>query len=95
MKENDKQTLFQAIADTQRRKILDVLKTGEKSVSEINDHIDVSGATLSHHLTILKQAGLVRVRRAGQKRIYTLNVSVLEQILIQVKELISGDNNAT
>ena len=95
MKENDKQTLFQAIADTQRRKILDVLKTGEKSVSEINDHIDVSGATLSHHLTILKQANLVRVRRAGQKRIYTLNVSVLEQILIQVKELISGDNNAT
>lgn len=88
MQEDNKQTLFQAIADTQRRKILDVLKSGEKSVAEINEHIDVSGATLSHHLNILKQADLVRVRRAGQKRIYTLNVSVLEQILIQIKKLL-------
>ncbi len=95
MQVDSKQTLFQAIADTQRRKILDVLKSGEKSVAEINEHIDVSGATLSHHLTILKQADLVRVRRAGQKRIYTLNVSVLEQVLIQIKDLISGDNNAS
>ena len=95
MKENDKQTLFQAIADTQRRKILDVLKAGEQSVAEINDHIDISGATLSHHLNLLKQAELVRVRRAGQKRIYTLNVSVLEQVLIQIKDLMSGDNNAS
>ncbi|GAA4808723.1 transcriptional regulator [Marinicella pacifica] len=88
MQEDSQQTLFQAIADTQRRKILDVLKSGEKSVAEINEHIDVSGATLSHHLSILKQADLVRVRRAGQKRIYTLNVSVLEQILIQIKKLL-------
>ena len=88
MQEDNKQTLFQAIADTQRRKILDVLKSGEKSVAEINEHIDVSGATLSHHLNILKQADLVRVRRAGQKRIYTLNVSVLEPILIQIKKLL-------
>lgn len=88
MQEDSQQTLFQAIADTQRRKILDVLKSGEKSVAEINEHIDVSGATLSHHLSILKQADLVRVRRAGQKRIYTLNVSVLEQLLIQIKKLL-------
>lgn len=94
MQEDSQQTLFQAIADTQRRKILDVLKSGEKSVAEINEHIDVSGATLSHHLSILKQAELVRVRRAGQKRIYTLNVSAMEQLLIHFKQLLSGDNDA-
>jgi len=87
MKEDNKQTLFQAIADVQRRRILEILKTGEQSVAEINQQLDISGATLSHHLSILKQADLVRVRRAGQKRIYTLNTSVLEQLLIMFKNL--------
>ncbi len=87
MKENNKQNLFQAIADVQRRRILEILKSGELSVAEINEQLDISGATLSHHLTILKQADLVRDRRAGQKRIYTLNTSALEQLLIIFKNL--------
>lgn len=88
MKETPKQeSLFTAIADVQRRKILNILKKGELSVSDIKSYFDVSGATLSHHLTILKNAELVRVRRKGQQRIYTLNLSVVEELMLIFNQL--------
>ncbi len=94
MKETHKhETMFTAIADVQRRKILNVLKAGEMSVAEIKSHFDVSGATLSHHLSILKKAELVRVRRQGQQRIYTLNLSVVEELLLIFNQLlVRGEN---
>ena len=89
MKETDKQaSLFTAIADVQRRKILNLLKQGEMSVAAIKVHFDVSGATLSHHLSILKNAELVRVKRQGQQRIYTLNLSVVEELALLINQLL-------
>lgn len=89
MKETDKQaSLFTAIADFQRRKILNLLKQGEMSVATIKEHFDVSGATLSHHLSVLKNAELVRVKRQGQQRIYTLNLSVLEELALLMNQLL-------
>jgi len=90
MKETPKQeSLFTAIADIQRRKILKLLKQGEMSVAEIKSHFDFSGATLSHHLSILKNAELVRVRRQGQQRIYTLNLSVTEELMLLMNQLLN------
>ena len=89
MKETDKQaSLFTAIADIQRRKILSLLKQGEMSVAAIKAHFEVSGATLSHHLGVLKNAELVRVKRQGQQRIYTLNLSVLEELALLMNQLL-------
>ncbi len=86
-------SLFNAIADIQRRKILNLLKQGELSVAEIKAHFEFSGATLSHHLSVLKSAELVRVRRQGQQRIYTLNLSVLEELLLLMNRLLSRESN--
>lgn len=94
MKESSKhESMFTAIADIQRRKILNILKKGEMSVAEIKSHFDFSGATLSHHLRVLKNAELVRVRRRGQQRIYTLNLSVVEELLLVFNQLFNREEN--
>lgn len=94
MKETAKQeSLFTAIADVQRRKILNLLKQGELSVAEIKQSFEFSGATLSHHLSILKNAELVRVRRQGQQRIYTLNLSVLEELMLLMNRLLNREQD--
>ncbi|MCX7554912.1 metalloregulator ArsR/SmtB family transcription factor [Marinicella sp. S1101] len=90
---NQQASLFTAIADVQRRKILAILKEQELSVADIKSHFDFSGATLSHHLSILKKAELVRVRRQGQQRIYTLNLSVAEELLLIMKQLFNREND--
>jgi DNA-binding transcriptional ArsR family regulator len=89
------ESLFNALADIQRRKIINLLKAGEMSVSEIKEHFDISGATLSHHLSLLKKADLVRVTRKGQQRIYTLNMSVAEELLLFVQQLFIGKEDET
>ena len=87
------ESLFQALADVQRRRILRILKHKEHSVAEIKAHFELSGATLSHHLNVLKQADLVRVRRQGQQRIYTLNLSVVEDMLLMFNEWFKRGND--
>lgn len=89
---NQQESLFTAIADIQRRKIINLLKESELSVAEIKQNFDFSGATLSHHLNILKKADLVRVRRQGQQRIYTLNLSVAEELLLLMRNLIKRES---
>ncbi len=89
---NQQESLFTAIADIQRRKIINLLKEKEMPVAEIKEHFDFSGATLSHHLSILKKADLVRVRRKGQQRIYTLNLSVAEELLLLMRQLIKRES---
>lgn len=94
MKETPKhESMFTAISDIQRRKILNILKRGEMSVAEIKSHFKFSGATLSHHLNILKNAELVRVRRQGQQRIYTLNLSVVEELLLIFNQIFVRNEN--
>lgn len=72
------QKVLEAISDSTRRKILDLLKSGEMSVSALNKHFDISGASMSHHLNKLKSAELVTSRRQGQSIFYAINTSVFE-----------------
>jgi len=73
--------VFKALADKNRRKILEILKAGDLTVNEIGLHFDITGASLSHHLDILKQANLVIAERDGQFIHYSLNTSVFEEVL--------------
>jgi predicted transcriptional regulator len=68
----DLPTLFKAIGDPTRARILIVLEKGERSVSEIVKHFELSQPTISRHLAVLKQAGLVDSRRSGQRVVYSL-----------------------
>jgi DNA-binding transcriptional ArsR family regulator len=73
--------IFKALSDANRRKILSLLREGDMTVSEILTHFDFTQASLSHHLDILKRAGLVLDERQGQFVRYSLNVSVFEEFL--------------
>lgn len=85
---------FTALSDPNRQKIIDLLKGGELSVSEIAQDLSITMATLSHHLDTLKRANLISGRRQGQKIMYSLNLSVMEEIteniikLLEVKKII-------
>ena len=74
------QPVFEALADPNRRKILELLKTREMSVGEIAEHFSISGASLSHHLNKLKSANLVLTERQGQSIIYSIHTSVFEDV---------------
>ena len=77
------QTL-KALADPIRREILNILKAKRMSAGEITEHFDVTGASISRHLSVLKEADLVRDTREGQFIFYELNTSVLEEIGVEV-----------
>lgn len=74
------QKTFQALSDPTRRAILDVLKSGAKTAGEIGARFEMTGATISHHLSVLKEAGLVSDERQGKFIYYELNLSVLDEI---------------
>ncbi|MFZ4648876.1 MAG: metalloregulator ArsR/SmtB family transcription factor [Patescibacteria group bacterium] len=71
---------FAALSDPNRQKILSVLREGEKPVSEIAENLNITLATLSHHLDLLKRADLVSARRSGRQIFYSLNMSVVEEL---------------
>lgn len=75
---------FAALSDPNRQKILDLLKKRDLSVGDIGKGLNITMATLSHHLDILKRADLVSGRREGQQIIYSLNLSVMEEITEQI-----------
>ena len=83
---------LKAIADPIRREILNLLKKGKMSAGEITDHFEVTGASISRHLSVLKDAGLIRDEREGKFIIYELNASVLEEIMLWITDL-KGDTN--
>ena len=72
---------FKALSEPTRREILNLLKQKEMTAGEIVEHFQVSGATISHHLSILKQAGLVDDQKSGKYIYYRLNLTVFEEIL--------------
>ncbi|MFO0703591.1 MAG: autorepressor SdpR family transcription factor [Patescibacteria group bacterium] len=72
--------IFQALADKNRRKILEILKREDMTAGEIGKNFDFTSATLSHHLDILKRANLVVTERNGQFIKYSLNTSVFEEV---------------
>lgn len=85
------QDTLKALADPIRRQILDLLKSGRLSAGEIGSHFDITGAAISRHLSVLKEADLIRDTREGKYIYYELNASVLEEILLWISTL-KGEN---
>lgn len=73
-------TTFAALADQTRHKILTLLKKKDMSAGEIGSHFNMTAPSVSHHLSILKNADLVTSRRSGQEIIYSLSVSTFEEL---------------
>lgn len=86
------QNTLRALSDPIRREILNLLKCGRMSAGDIVDHFDVTGASISRHLSVLKEADLIRDKREGKFIFYELNASVLEEIMLWITEL-KGDND--
>ena len=82
---------MRALADPIRREILNLLKKGRMSAGEIVEHFEVTGASISRHLSVLKEAELIRDRREGKFIFYELNASVLEEILLWISDLKKGE----
>jgi len=81
------QLTLRALADPIRREILNLLKGGKLSAGEITDHFDVTAASISRHLSVLKEADLIRDERQGKFIFYELNASVLEEIMLWITDL--------
>ena len=81
------QNTWKALADPIRRDILNLLKSGRLSAGEIGAHFPVTGASISRHLSVLKEADLIRDKREGKYIYYELNASVLEEIMLWVTAL--------
>ncbi len=75
------QKTFKALSDPNRREILNLLKGGAMTAGEIVEHFPVSGATISHHLFILREAGLILDERKGKYIYYELNMSVVDDLI--------------
>lgn len=84
---------LRALSDPTRREILNLLKHGTMSAGDLGSHFDMSAAAVSRHLAVLKEADLVRDKREGKFIYYTLNASVLEEILLWVKDLRGDDDH--
>jgi DNA-binding transcriptional ArsR family regulator len=74
------ETTFTAVASPVRRKVLDLLKSGEKTVSALTDVLDISQPAVSQHLAALRDAGLVEVRRDGRFKMYRLTPEPLAEV---------------
>ena len=87
------QQTMKALSDPVRRGILDLLKEGRLSAGDIADRFPITGATISRHLSVLKEADLIRDTREGKYIYYDLNVSVLEEMLLWVSNLKGESDN--
>ncbi|MBR3311922.1 MAG: winged helix-turn-helix transcriptional regulator [Solobacterium sp.] len=85
---------FKALSDPVRREILELLKKGPMSAGDISSHFDMTGATISYHLKILKQADLLFESREKNYIYYQLNTSVLEEIMLWITTLRGGESDA-
>lgn len=76
------QKTLRALSDPIRREILEMLKVGRLSAGDISENFSVSGAAVSKHLSVLKDADLIRDTREGKFIYYELNASVLEEVML-------------
>ena len=81
------QRTLKALSDPIRREILNLLKAGPMAAGDIAARFDVTGAAVSRHLAVLKEAELIRDKREGKFIFYELNASVLEEILLFITDL--------
>lgn len=85
---------FKALSDPARRQILELLRKGPLSAGEIGAHFDMTGATISYHLKILRQADLIFESREKNYIYYQLNTTILEEIMLWISTLKGGDTDA-
>ena len=88
------QNTLRALADPVRRDILNLLKKGRLSAGEIGEHFPITGAAISRHLSILRDADLIRDAREGKFIYYDLNASVLEEIMLWISDLKGANSHA-
>ena len=86
------QQTMKALSDPIRREILSMLKGGRMSAGDITDRFPVTGASISRHLSVLKEADLIRDTREGKFIFYEVNTSVLEEIMLWITDL-KGENS--
>ena len=84
---------FKAMSDPVRREILMLLRSGRMSAGEIGSHFEMTGATISYHLNILKKAELVFESREKNFVYYDLNTSVVEELMLWLSELKGGNDH--
>ena len=84
------QKTLKALADPVRREILNLLKNGKMSAGEITQRFSITAAAISRHLSVLKEADLIRDKREGKFIFYEINVSVLEETMLWIATL-KGD----
>ena len=84
------QKTFKVLSDPTRREILQLLQQGPLAAGDIAEHFAMTGATVSHHLSILKEAGLIEAGKRGKYIYYELNLSVLEEIMTWMTGLMGG-----
>ena len=87
------QNTMKALSDPIRREILGLLKNGRMSAGDIVERFEVTGASISRHLSVLKDADLIRDKREGKYIYYELNASVLEEIMLWIADLKGEDKN--
>jgi DNA-binding transcriptional ArsR family regulator len=87
------QDTLKALSDPIRREILRLLKGGRMSAGDIVSHFEVTGASVSRHLSVLKDADLIRDHREGKFIYYELNATVLEEIMIFIADIKGGKAN--
>lgn len=88
------QRTLKALSDPVRRDILNMLKNGRMSAGDISAKFDITGAAISRHLSVLKDAELIRDCREGKFIFYEINTSVLEETILWIKDLKGDDDNA-
>ncbi|MBX6395996.1 MAG: winged helix-turn-helix transcriptional regulator [Alicyclobacillaceae bacterium] len=86
---------FKALSDPTRRQILRLLRSGDLTAGEIADHFPLTKPSISHHLNVLKQARLVMDERQGQQIVYSLNTTVLQDVLGWLLDVIGTGKGET
>ena len=86
---------FKALADPTRRHILELLAQGDLTAGEIAAHFSMSKPSVSHHLSILKSAGLICDQRSGQNIVYSVNLTVFQELITWFYDvdLVKGDSD--
>jgi ArsR family transcriptional regulator, arsenate/arsenite/antimonite-responsive transcriptional repressor len=85
--------MFKALADPSRRKILRLLGDGEMSAGDIAGRFEMTAPSMSHHFSVLKNAGLIRVRRNGQQLFYSLDTTVVQDLMTVLLDLFKVREN--
>lgn len=88
------QQTLKALADPIRREILNMLKNGRMAAGEITERFSVTAPSISRHLSVLKEADLIRDTREGKFIFYEINTSVLEEAMLWIADLKGENDNA-